>query len=121
MLSVWVRFSPGFPLRGGFPAEQFAPAWWYETAGGEERLLQQSSTAFWRCSGESCSGGIRISAEKGISRIANCLVFAPAVFEIRRAPQETSFFLAPAVFYSRRAPRGCSALLEILLLEEIQG
>jgi hypothetical protein len=25
----------------GFPAEQFAPAWWYETAGGEERLLRR--------------------------------------------------------------------------------
>jgi hypothetical protein len=30
----------GFPLGGGFAAEQFAPAWWYETAGGEERLLR---------------------------------------------------------------------------------
>jgi hypothetical protein len=28
MVSVWVRFRPGFPLGGGFPAEQFAPAWW---------------------------------------------------------------------------------------------
>jgi hypothetical protein len=50
------------------------------------------------CSAESCSGGIRNSAEKGIFRGANCQVFAPAVFEIRRAPQETGFF-APAVFY----------------------
>jgi hypothetical protein len=33
-----------------------------------------------------CSGGIRNSAEKGISQGANCHVFAPAVFEIRRAP-----------------------------------
>jgi hypothetical protein len=41
IVSVWVHFSPGFPLGGGFPAEQFAPAWWNETAGGEERLLQQ--------------------------------------------------------------------------------
>jgi hypothetical protein len=37
------------------------------------------------CSTESCSDGIRNSAEKGISRGANCQVFAPAVFEIRRA------------------------------------
>jgi hypothetical protein len=73
-----------------------------------------------RCSGENCSGDIRISAERGISRRANCLVFAPAVFEIRREPKETGF-VAPAVFYSRRAPRGCSALREILFLEEIQG
>jgi hypothetical protein len=51
---------------------------------------------------ESC-GDIWISVEKGISRRANYLVFAPAVF------------------YSSRAPHGCSALREILLLEEIQG
>jgi hypothetical protein len=44
-------------------------------------------------SAESCSGGIRNSAERGISRGANCQVFAPAVFEIRRAPQETGFLL----------------------------
>jgi hypothetical protein len=43
MASVRVRFSPGFPLGGGFPAEQFASAWRKETAGGEERLLLQSS------------------------------------------------------------------------------
>jgi hypothetical protein len=41
MASVWVHFSTGFPLEGGFPEEQFAPAWWYETAGGEERLLRR--------------------------------------------------------------------------------
>jgi hypothetical protein len=34
-----------------------------------------------------CSGGIRNSAEKGISWGANCQVFAPAVFKIRRAPR----------------------------------
>jgi hypothetical protein len=28
MVFVRVHFSPGFPLGGGFPAEQFAPAWW---------------------------------------------------------------------------------------------
>jgi hypothetical protein len=39
------------------------------------------------CSAESCSGGIRNSAEKGISWEANCQVFAPAVFEIGRAPR----------------------------------
>jgi hypothetical protein len=39
------------------------------------------------CSAESCSGGIRNSAEQGISRGANCQVFAPAAFEIRRAPR----------------------------------
>jgi hypothetical protein len=41
MASVRVHFSPVFPLGGGFPAEQFAPAWWSETAGGVERLLRQ--------------------------------------------------------------------------------
>jgi hypothetical protein len=40
MAFVRVHFSPGFPLGGGFPAEQFAPVWWYETARGEERLLR---------------------------------------------------------------------------------
>jgi hypothetical protein len=40
MAFVRVHFSPGFPIGGGFPAEKFAPAWWYETAGGEERLLR---------------------------------------------------------------------------------
>jgi hypothetical protein len=39
------------------------------------------------CSADSCSGGIRNSAEKGISRGANCQVFASAVFKIRRAPR----------------------------------
>jgi hypothetical protein len=42
MASVRLRFSPGFPLGGGFPSEQFALAWWYETAGGEERLLKRT-------------------------------------------------------------------------------
>jgi hypothetical protein len=41
MASVGVHFSPGFPLGGGFPTERFAPAWWHETAGGEERLLRR--------------------------------------------------------------------------------
>jgi hypothetical protein len=69
------------------------------------------------CSAESSSGGIWNSAEKGISWGANCQVFAPTVFEIRRAPQETGFF-APAVFYSCRAPCGCyvwSIFLSVLL------
>jgi hypothetical protein len=57
------------------------------------------------CSGKSCSSCIQNSAKKEISRRANCQVFAPAVLEIRRAPQETGFF-APVVFYSRRAPCG---------------
>jgi hypothetical protein len=43
MASVQVRFIPGLPLAGGFSAEQFAPAWWYETAGGEERLLRRTA------------------------------------------------------------------------------
>jgi hypothetical protein len=38
------------------------------------------------CSAENCSGSIQNSAEKGISRGANCQVFAPVVFDIRRAP-----------------------------------
>jgi hypothetical protein len=42
MASIWLRFSPAFPLGGGFPAEQFAPARWQETAGGEEKLLRRT-------------------------------------------------------------------------------
>jgi hypothetical protein len=41
--------------------------------------------------GESCSGGIWNSVEKGISQRANCQVFAPAVFELGKAPQKTNF------------------------------
>jgi hypothetical protein len=43
MASVRVHFSPEYPLGGGFPAEQFAPAWWKETAGREERLLRRTA------------------------------------------------------------------------------
>jgi hypothetical protein len=131
MVSVLVRFSTGFPRVGGFPADQFAPSWWKETAGGEERLLRWTEQQFGPfrgvlllfgggCSGESCSSSIRISAEKRISQRANCLVFAPAVFEIRRAPKETVFLLRR---YSIHAEHhgGVTALWEILLLEKIQG
>jgi hypothetical protein len=38
-----------------------------------------------------------------------------------RAALAESGFITPAVFYSHIAQRGCSALREILLLEEIQG
>jgi hypothetical protein len=41
MASVRVRFCPGLTNGGGLPTEQFAPAGWYETAGGEERLLRR--------------------------------------------------------------------------------
>jgi hypothetical protein len=44
------------------------------------------------CSGENCSDSIQISTERGASRRAHCLVIAPAIFEIRRAPQEPGFF-----------------------------
>jgi hypothetical protein len=94
MASVRVHFSPGFPL-GGFPAEQFA-------RGGGKRQLeerrgcssgQRNKMRLLMLVGGGCSGGIRNSAEKGISWRGNCQVFAPAVFEIRRAPQETVFLL----------------------------
>jgi hypothetical protein len=94
MASVRVHFSPGFHLGGGFPAEQYAPAWWYETTGGEAALA--GSATKWGssggilmlvgggCSAESCSGGIRNSAEKGISRGANCHVLLWRYSELRR-------------------------------------
>jgi hypothetical protein len=53
------------------------------------------------CLGENYSGGIQISAERGISQIANCLVFAPAVFEIRRAPQETGFCCSGGILFTQ--------------------
>jgi hypothetical protein len=51
------------------------------------------------CSGENCSGGIQISSERGISQGANFLVFAPAVFKICRAPQETVFFGSGSILF----------------------
>jgi hypothetical protein len=71
------------------------------------------------CYRESCSGGIRISAEKGISCRANSLVFAPVVFKIRRAPQETVFLLWRYFIHAEHHV-GVTALREIFLLEEIQ-
>jgi hypothetical protein len=53
------------------------------------------------CSGEHCSGGIQISAERRISWRANCLVFAPAVFKIRRAPQETGFCCSSGILITQ--------------------
>jgi hypothetical protein len=100
------------------------------------------------CSTESCSGGLRNSAEKGISRGANCQVFAPVVFEIRRAPGVFLYHFAhfPVVmvrvatlpiYLSKNPPnllpvfyfpqskieyrRAKTALREILLQEKIQG
>jgi hypothetical protein len=72
------------------------------------------------CSGESCSGGIQSSAERGISRRANGLVLLRRYSKYAEHLRKP-FFFALAVFYSHRAPRGCSAQREILLLEEIQG
>jgi hypothetical protein len=114
--SVRVHFSPGFPLGGGFlhssllqhggkrPQEERRGC--SDRQRYKMRLLLRNSNAHWRrVFRRELLRWIRNSAEKGISRRANCQVFAPAVFEIRRAPQETGFF-APAVFYSRRAPCG---------------
>jgi hypothetical protein len=94
MTSVRVHFSPGFPLGGGFPAKQFAPAWWQETAGGEERWFLRNSAAFWR----------RVFRRELLHRYSEFRIegnfpeskqpgFALAVFKIHRAPQETVFLL----------------------------
>jgi hypothetical protein len=80
MASVRVRFSPGFPLRGGFPAEQFA--------GGkrlqEERLLRwtaqqnEAPPAEFYCSlEEGAPAAFGFRREENFPE-ANCLVFAPA-------------------------------------------
>jgi hypothetical protein len=84
-----------------------------------------------------CSGGIRNSAEKGISRGANCQVFAPVVFEIRRAPCVFLYRFAHfpvnmvkvatlLIYLTKKSAKSNTggaktALLEILLQEEIQG
>jgi hypothetical protein len=44
------------------------------------------------CFGESCSGGVWISAERGNSRRTTCLVFSGGIQQVRRAPQENSVF-----------------------------
>jgi hypothetical protein len=62
-----------------------------------------------------CSGGNRNSAEKGISRGANCQVFAPAVFEIRRAPR---VFLYRFAHFSCSHGQGCNtAYIKIRQIE----
>jgi hypothetical protein len=121
MTSVRVHFSPGYPLGGGFPTEQFLQH------GGKRPQVERRG----------CSSGILLLFGGGVFRgdllrqysefrregnfpESKGPGFARAVFEIRRAPQDTGFF-APAVFYSRTGPGGCSALREILILEEIQG
>jgi hypothetical protein len=88
------------------------------------------------CSGESCSGGVQISAERRISRRATCLVLVPLVFNRYAEHLRKPFFCSGGILETRRAPRGCwsagvlrilfparviTALREILLLEEIQG
>jgi hypothetical protein len=87
MASVRVHFSLGFPLGGGFP---------------QSNLLQRGGK-------RPQEGPLRstISEERGISRRAKCLVFAPGVFENMQSTSGNRFF-APAVFYSCRAPHGCN-------------
>jgi hypothetical protein len=124
MASILVRFMPGFPLGGGFPAEQFVveidrrssspenyfcERWIRQTARQNEAPLAEFYSLEEGCSGESLSGGVRFSAERGISRRATCLVLAPAVFN-RYRTQSTSgncFFCSGSILQTRRAPSGC--------------
>jgi hypothetical protein len=90
MASVRVHFSPGFPLGGGFPAMQFAPGWWYETAGGEERLLRQvaqqneAPPARWRRMFRRELLRRYLELRREGNKLSS---FSPAVFEICRAPR----------------------------------
>jgi hypothetical protein len=63
------------------------------------------------CFGESCSGGIWNSAEKGISGRANCQVFALPVFEIHKALQKTVFFWLRQYFIHAKHHLGAHQLL----------
>jgi hypothetical protein len=74
MASVRVRFCTGFPLQVGFPADQFAPAWWKETAGGEKRLLRRTAQQ-----NEAPPAEFYCSLEKGGPGRT-----APAVFRFRQ-------------------------------------
>jgi hypothetical protein len=106
-VSVRVHFSPGFPLGGGFSRRAicFAVVVREDCRRREEVALAGNSTKWGSscgilmlvgggCSAENCSGSIRNSAEKGISRGANCQVFALVVFEIRRAPHVFLYLFA---------------------------
>jgi hypothetical protein len=97
MASVHVNFSSGFPWRRiSRRAICFSVVVRDRRRRGEAAPVDSATKLGSSCgvlmligggwSAESCSGGIRNSAEKGISWRANCLVFAPAVFEICRAP-----------------------------------
>jgi hypothetical protein len=112
-LCHWISSTVG----GGFPAEQ---------RGGKRPQEERRGCSQFYCSleegvpGENCSSSIQISAVGRNSQRASCLVFAPAVFETRRAPQETGFCCSGGILFTQ-STHGCPALREILLIEEIQG
>jgi hypothetical protein len=117
MASVRVRFRPGFSLGGGFPAEQFAPAWGKKTAGApmqsalsarggsgghrdKMKLLLWSSTALWRSFAPEriapeVSSDFRREGNFPESKL--CGFCSGGIQQVHRVPQET-IFLAPAVF-----------------------
>jgi hypothetical protein len=90
------------------------------------------------CSGESCSGGVQISADRGISQKATCLVFSLAVLNWYTEHLRKLFFCSSGILETREHHMGVDQLLscafyfksntakskttlwEILLLEEIQ-
>jgi hypothetical protein len=59
------------------------------------------------CFGQSGSGGVRISGDRGISRRANCLVFALAVFNRYADHHRKPVYCSGGVLETLRAPRGC--------------
>jgi hypothetical protein len=129
------------------PERHFCERWFRQTAQQNEAppVERYFPLEDWR-SGESCSCGIRIAGERVIFRRANCLAFAPAVFENTQSTSGIRFFCSGGIlfiqstswvlisccgfacnehFISHRTKSNTAgaktALQEIRLLEEIQG
>jgi hypothetical protein len=132
MAYAWVRFRPRFPLGGGFPAcssvveidsrssspeRLFCKRWLCRTAQQNEAPSAEFSCPLEEgCSRESCSGGDRISAERGISLRATCLVFAPAVFNRYAEHLRKPVFCSDSILEARRAPGGCWSAVVLRIL-----
>jgi hypothetical protein len=129
--------------RSSSPEHHFYERWLQRTAQQNEAPADFFYSLEEGCSRESCSLTVQISAERGISWRATCLVFALVVLNRSAEHLRKPFFLLQrysrdtqcttwvliscclAHFISRRAKLNTAgaktALREILLLEEIQG
>jgi hypothetical protein len=85
--------------RNSFPERHFHERWlWQTTQQNEAPPMEFYCSLEERCSGESCSAGVRNSAKKGFFRRATCLVFALGVFNRYAEHLRKPGFFAPAVF-----------------------